>query len=512
MADEEARRGGTGRAFMALAVLLLLAAAGSAFWLHQTGELAPLLAAKPAVDLPLPPPEAPAPESADAATQSGMAAPDEDTTPAAPIDAAPTEAATTEAATTEAAPTEADGEPSAASETTPAAAAEAAEEPTLTPPPPASPAPGSDTADALAAASPEATEPTSPEATEPAAPAATEPAAPGEPDETTPTETVPSEASEAAAETPAEASPAGAPAEDAGGSDADPSLSPSTALATGAAPDAPAAPQTATATPESEPAAPGTTELAAATPPAAPIDPPWRRYARPFPLADSRPRIAIVVTELGLSRAATEAAIDRLPPEVTLAFNPLAPDLQSWIVKARARGHEVMLDLPMEPLAYPSEDPGPNALLASLGEVENLRRLGFLLARADGYVGVATYMGSRFEGSAELIEPVLRRLAEKGYLFLANRSGPTSEVPALAASLQLPYAGNDRFLDTEATRVAIDGRLQQLERLARTRMGAVAMGLPYPVTIERVAAWAETLGAKGIALAPVSALVSVVEP
>ncbi|MGD9742304.1 MAG: divergent polysaccharide deacetylase family protein, partial [Dongiaceae bacterium] len=308
-----------------------------------------------------------------------------------------------------------------------------------------------------------------------------------------------------------ETTPAGAPAEDAGGSAADPSLAPATALATGAAPETPAAPQTATAA-ESETTAPGTTELAAAAPPAAPIDPPWRRYARPFPLADPRPRIAIVVTELGLSRAATEAAIDRLPPEVTLAFNPLAPNLQSWIVKARARGHEVMLDLPMEPLAYPSEDPGPNALLASLGEVENLRRLGFLLSRADGYVGVATYMGSRFEGSAELIEPVLRRLAEKGYLFLANRSGPTSEVPAIAAALQLPYVGNDRFLDTEATRVAIDGRLQQLERLARTRMGAVAMGLPYPVTIERVAAWAETLGAKGIALAPVSALVGAVEP
>jgi len=511
---------------MALAILLLLAAAGTAFWLHQTGELAPLLAAKPAVDLPLPPPEAPAPEGADAATQSGMAAPGEETTAAAPIEAAPTETAAAEAA-----PTESDSEPSAASEATPAAAAEEA---TLTPPPPASPAPGGETADAGDAGSPEATEPTSPEATEPAAPEATEPAAPeatepaapGEPDETTPaettptettpaeppaTETAPAEAGEAAAETPPETTPAGAPAEDAGGSATDPSLAPATALATGAAPEAPTAPQTATAA-ASEATAPGTTELAAAAPPAAPIDPPWRRYARPFPLADPRPRIAIVVTELGLSRAATEAAIDRLPPEVTLAFNPLAPNLQSWIVKARARGHEVMLDLPMEPLAYPSEDPGPNALLASLGEVENLRRLGFLLSRADGYVGVATYMGSRFEGSAELIEPVLRRLAEKGYLFLANRSGPTSEVPAIAAALQLPYAGNDRFLDTEATRVAIDGRLQQLERLARTRMGAVAMGLPYPVTIERVAAWAETLGAKGIALAPVSALVGAVEP
>jgi hypothetical protein len=257
------------------------------------------------------------------------------------------------------------------------------------------------------------------------------------------------------------------------------------------------------------------TEMAAATPPPVPaptLAPPWKRYARPFPTGDTRPRIAIVIAELGLSRAATEAAIERLPPEITLAFNPMAPNLQAWVIKARARGHEVMLDLPMEPFSYPQEDPGPNALLASLGPIENARRLDFILDRADGYVGVASYMGSRFEGTAELIQPVLQTLADRGLLFLANRSAPASEVPALAETLKLPWLSNDRFLDIEATRIAIDGRLQQLERLARTRKGAVAMGLGYPVTIERVGAWTKTLGAKGIALAPASALVGVAAP
>lgn len=464
-AHEAPRSRGGGRVFLALAVALLIGAGGAAAWLHVTDRLEPLLASAPLVALELPPPagEAAAESSAEpgptpteepAATASDTATASSETaanpTPA-PSEAAPSEPASSETATS---PTStenaAPAEPGSAEEPSTAA---------LQAPPPPAPAPGS----------------TEPAAATPAAPADTA----------------------AATETPAEA-PAGAAPDEASATES--SSGPAAAATTAGS----NAGTTATAT-----------EMAAATPPpvpAATLAPPWKRYARPFPAGDTRPRIAIVIAELGLSRAATEAAIERLPPEITLAFNPLAPNLQAWIIKARARGHEVMLDLPMEPLSYPQEDPGPNALLASLGPIENARRLGFLLDRADGYVGVASYMGSRFEGTAELIQPVLQTLADRGLLFLANRSAPASEVPALAETLKLPWLSNDRFLDTEATRVAIDGRLQQLERLARTHKGAVAMGLGYPVTIERVGAWTETLGAKGIALAPASALVGVAAP
>ena len=231
----------------------------------------------------------------------------------------------------------------------------------------------------------------------------------------------------------------------------------------------------------------------------------------PAPLPPGAPRVAVIVDDLGLRRDVFELLREIRRP-LTVAVRPGFP-LSAVIARDATRaGLEVLLDLPMEPLSYPQEDPGPNALLASLGPIENARRLGFLLDRADGYVGVASYMGSRFEGTAELIQPVLQTLADRGLLFLANRSAPASEVPALAETLKLPWLSNDRFLDTEATRVAIDGRLQQLERLARTHKGAVAMGLGYPVTIERVGAWTETLGAKGITLAPASALVGVAAP
>ncbi|MGH6939089.1 divergent polysaccharide deacetylase family protein [Hypericibacter sp.] len=273
--------------------------------------------------------------------------------------------------------------------------------------------------------------------------------------------------------------------------------SPGTSLGSAATAAAVAAPEATETTQTASAAAPAASEGGA---------PPWKKNARPFPADDPRPRVSLVISGLGLTAAQTQAAIDQLPPEITLGFSPYSGELQNWIAKARAAGHEVLIELPMEPLNYPADDPGPQALLASLSPAENLKRLDWVLARSDQMVGLVANMGSKFQASARLIRPILTRVAEKGYLYLDNRSGPTSVVSEVASSIDLPWTYNTRFIDAEATRVSIDGRLQQLERTAREKGFALGLAQGYPVTIERVAAWAKSLEVKGLVLAPASAL------
>jgi hypothetical protein len=111
---------------------------------------------------------------------------------------------------------------------------------------------------------------------------------------------------------------------------------------------------------------------------------PWQVYARPFDRADTRPRIAVMMSGLGPSDATTSGAIAQLPGAVALAFAPAAQHLADLIDKARSAGHEVLLSLPMEPTDYPSQDPGPNTLLTSVTVKDDLDRLDWLLRRADG--------------------------------------------------------------------------------------------------------------------------------
>ncbi len=233
---------------------------------------------------------------------------------------------------------------------------------------------------------------------------------------------------------------------------------------------------------------------------------PWRVYARPFDARDERPRIAVIVTGLGLSQAATEAAITRLPGSVTLAFNPYAKGLDDWIPLAREAGHEVLLSLPMESANFPVHDPGPYALRTSLAPADNLRRLEFVLSRLSGYVGVVTLMGSGFTTAEEQLRPVLEALRGRGLLFVEAVRAPNTLAPEIATEIGLPHVANDLVLDENPSRASIDIRLAELEGIVRKHTTAVAMAAPNPATLERIAAWAATLEGKNLALAPVSAI------
>ncbi len=233
---------------------------------------------------------------------------------------------------------------------------------------------------------------------------------------------------------------------------------------------------------------------------------PWRVYGRPFDRADARPRIAIVISGLGLSGDATQAAIDSLPGAVTLAFDPYGKALGDWVSRARTAGHEVLLGVPMEPVDYPRQDPGPYTLLTSLSPDENRERLDWVLSRATGYIGVTNMMGSRFTASQTNLLPVMDELKKRGLMFVDGRASEQSVAGALAETMGVPRIIADDTIDADATRDAIDRHLASLEAAAQRDGSALGTGFAYPVTLERVALWAKTLDQKGIALAPASAL------
>ena len=233
---------------------------------------------------------------------------------------------------------------------------------------------------------------------------------------------------------------------------------------------------------------------------------PWRVYSRPFNALETRPRIAIVITNLGISVTSTQSAIQELPGAVTLAFAPYARRLDEWIDASRAAGHGVIITLPMEPLDYPRSDPGPYGLLTTLNAEQNLRRLEWVLSRFTGYIGVTNFLGSRFTTDAQALRPVLVELKRRGLMFVDGRDNPLSVAPRLATEVGLPRAVNDIFLDRQANRVTIDAQLEEIEQIARANGAAVAFGQPFPVTIARLKRWIRTLNERGLVLAPVSAV------
>src|SRR4029079_18687189 len=84
---------------------------------------------------------------------------------------------------------------------------------------------------------------------------------------------------------------------------------------------------------------------------------------------------------------------------------------------ARADGHEVLLQIPLEPNNYPTENPGPHTLLTTLPPDENMKRLEWLMSRYTGYVGVTNLMGAKFEATQNALTPVLEEVKARGLLY-----------------------------------------------------------------------------------------------
>lgn len=232
----------------------------------------------------------------------------------------------------------------------------------------------------------------------------------------------------------------------------------------------------------------------------------WQVYARPFDHTDGRPRLAIVISGLGLSDLATETALSELPPAVTLSFLPSAGNTALWLQKAREKGHETLLDFSLEPFDDPHQYVGPHTLFASLDPSQSLDRLRWAMSRGTGYIGLTTYMGVRFARSPQKLEPILREIKKRGLAFFDPRTTEEKTAKALATQLMLPRGFADRILDTQLSTGDIDDALHSLARLARRRGGAIGVGSAYPATIAAVAHWLKRN--RGVQIVPLSALLT----
>jgi uncharacterized protein len=229
-------------------------------------------------------------------------------------------------------------------------------------------------------------------------------------------------------------------------------------------------------------------------------------YARRPPAGADGPRIAIVVEGLGISATGTAEALGKLPGPVTLAFAPYGSDLARWVARARSDGHEILLQVPLEPFDYPDNDPGPQTLLTTLPAAQNLDRLHWFMSRLQGYVGLANHMGARFTSNEPAMSALLRETGRRGLIYFDDGSSARSVTGQVAGSANVPFAKADVVLDALPTPAGIDAALAKLEALARERGIAVGAAAALPVAVSRIAQWAKAAESRGLTLVPITAV------
>lgn len=217
------------------------------------------------------------------------------------------------------------------------------------------------------------------------------------------------------------------------------------------------------------------------------------------------PKIAIVLGGMGLDEKLTARADRDLPGDITFAFAPYGPNLQDQVNKAREQGHEILLQLPLEPVGFPASNPGPKTLLADADKPTNVQNLQWHMSRFTGYAGVVNYMGGRFMAAPEAVKPMLAELKKRGLFFVEDGSLPLSATDSVAQELGQPVRHADMVIDATPDAQSINDALMKLEDQARAQGFAMGTGSGLAVTVDTVRDWAKAAADRGIVLVPATA-------
>lgn len=234
---------------------------------------------------------------------------------------------------------------------------------------------------------------------------------------------------------------------------------------------------------------------------------PFEGYKRPFQKNGDKPLISFIVTDLGLSRSATEALIQNLPSEISLAFSSYARDLPVLTGAARKGGHEVWLTLPLETRDYPLHDPGPSTLLINASMEQNKDRLYSVLASTQGYAGFISEKDHVFKREDAEVNPAIEDIFKRGLAVIDSNVSTRNFVGTIASRRDYPHAKAHFWLDNDLTPLSMNQKIRQAIEFGKASGGVIIMLKPYPASIKALQKFLNSAPAKNFQLAPASAQV-----
>ncbi len=195
-----------------------------------------------------------------------------------------------------------------------------------------------------------------------------------------------------------------------------------------------------------------------------------------------KPRVAIVIDDLGANLKAGERLLD-LPVPVALSILPYTEHATELAEKTRSRDWDVMLHLPMEHVGVNWRQ-APGALRTHMQYEEFLAAFRASLDALPQATGFNNHMGSRITQNPRQMRWLMRSAGNHNLFFLDSRTTPNTVAEKAAADAGLRSARRDVFLDDDPDPVAIHRQFERLLKLAREQGKAIAIGHPYPETLE----------------------------
>jgi len=214
------------------------------------------------------------------------------------------------------------------------------------------------------------------------------------------------------------------------------------------------------------------------------VEPPRKPAVKPVPRPSAKlPKVAIIIDDIGFDRNIAEKFLN-LNANLTFSMLPHTSFQRSFAAKARDKGLDIMLHLPMEPNEYPLIDPGSGVLLTSMSPDELIRQLNKNLDAVPGIKGVNNHMGSKMTAVSSQMYQIFTVLKQRGLFFVDSRTTPDSLCKPSARLFQIPFAQRDVFIDHVQQADFIRRQIDNLVHIAYEQGQAVGIAHPHTLTYD----------------------------
>lgn len=217
------------------------------------------------------------------------------------------------------------------------------------------------------------------------------------------------------------------------------------------------------------------------------------------------PRVAIIIDDLGYHLGNGKRAVS-LPGAITFSFLPGSPRARFLANRAHSLGKEVLLHLPLqacsdEGRSEPSEI-GIDMSRARLGEV-----LNEALESVPHVRGINSHRGSLMTRHPGHMMWLMEEIRDRDDLFFIDSYTHHESVALqIAQESGVVAVKRDVFLDPDRSPETVAREFERMKHVARTRGRVIAIGHPYPATLELLERELPRLVEEGFELVSVSEL------
>ncbi len=217
--------------------------------------------------------------------------------------------------------------------------------------------------------------------------------------------------------------------------------------------------------------------------------------------------ISIVIDDLGSDLSAAKA-LTQLHDNITFSIIPGQRFSRQTAELAKLNGKEVMVHLPLEPEPHERVSLEQKTILTSMSSAEVETIFEEDVDSIPYAVGFNNHMGSKATANRALMTEILALAKLRGLYFIDSRTTAATQAYEIAHELGVRADFRSVFLDDVADVHYTEGQLDVLLKRMLIQGSAIAIGHPFPTTIEALRQRLPEIERRGVKVVFASQIVS----